>query len=109
MSGRLKGAIHTHGGLCRWEMVAVAHEANSTRPDGTSVAETALPEAKDVTGTVMSSDQRVVVITGASQGIGASLAKGFRDIGYGVVPPPAQWENSMPPETRLSWWSRAIS
>jgi NAD(P)-dependent dehydrogenase (short-subunit alcohol dehydrogenase family) len=33
----------------------------------------------------MHSDQKVVVITGASRGIGASLMKGFRDIGYGVV------------------------
>ena len=33
----------------------------------------------------MPSEQKVVVITGASQGIGASLAKGFRDIGYGVI------------------------
>ena len=33
----------------------------------------------------MSSQQKVVVITGASRGIGASLVKGFRAIGYGVV------------------------
>src|ERR1700719_3888042 len=33
----------------------------------------------------MSSDQKVVVITGASRGIGASLMRGFREIGYGVV------------------------
>ena len=33
----------------------------------------------------MSSEQKVVVITGASKGIGASLMKGFREIGYGVV------------------------
>jgi NAD(P)-dependent dehydrogenase (short-subunit alcohol dehydrogenase family) len=30
-------------------------------------------------------EQKVVVITGASQGIGAGLIKGFREIGYGVV------------------------
>jgi NAD(P)-dependent dehydrogenase (short-subunit alcohol dehydrogenase family) len=30
-------------------------------------------------------EQKVVVITGASQGIGAALIKGFREIGYGVV------------------------
>jgi NAD(P)-dependent dehydrogenase (short-subunit alcohol dehydrogenase family) len=30
-------------------------------------------------------EQRVVVITGASRGIGAGLIKGFREIGYGVV------------------------
>ena len=29
--------------------------------------------------------QKVVVITGASRGIGASLVEGFRNIGYGVV------------------------
>jgi NAD(P)-dependent dehydrogenase (short-subunit alcohol dehydrogenase family) len=33
----------------------------------------------------MASEQKVAVITGASQGIGASLVKGFREIGYGVV------------------------
>jgi len=33
----------------------------------------------------MSSRQKVAVITGASRGIGASLVKGFRAIGYGVV------------------------
>jgi len=30
-------------------------------------------------------EQNVVVITGASRGIGASLVEGFRNIGYGVV------------------------
>jgi hypothetical protein len=38
-----------------------------------------------MTGTIMLSEQKVAVITGASQGIGASLMKGFREIGYGVV------------------------
>jgi NAD(P)-dependent dehydrogenase (short-subunit alcohol dehydrogenase family) len=33
----------------------------------------------------MISEQKVAVITGASQGIGAGLVKGFRAIGYGVV------------------------
>jgi len=33
----------------------------------------------------MSSEQKVVVITDASQGIGESLMKGFRETGYGVV------------------------
>lgn len=33
----------------------------------------------------MPSEQKVVIISGASRGIGATLAKGFRDIGYGVV------------------------
>ena len=33
----------------------------------------------------MSPEQKVVVITGASRGIGASLTKGFRELGYGVV------------------------
>src|SRR5262245_36347799 len=33
----------------------------------------------------MSPDQKVVVITGASRGIGSSLVKGFRELGYGVV------------------------
>ena len=33
----------------------------------------------------MSSQQKVVVIAGASQGIGASLVKGFCQIGYAVV------------------------
>jgi NAD(P)-dependent dehydrogenase (short-subunit alcohol dehydrogenase family) len=33
----------------------------------------------------MPSDHKVVVITGASRGIGASLMRGFREVGYGVV------------------------
>ena len=33
----------------------------------------------------MASEQKVVVITGASRGIGASLVEGFRKIGYSVV------------------------
>ena len=33
----------------------------------------------------MQAEQKVVVVTGASQGIGASLVKGFRALGYGVV------------------------
>lgn len=33
----------------------------------------------------MGSEQKVAVITGASQGIGASLVEGFRHLGYGVV------------------------
>ena len=33
----------------------------------------------------MSSEQKVAIITGASQGIGASLVKAYRDIGYRVV------------------------
>jgi NAD(P)-dependent dehydrogenase (short-subunit alcohol dehydrogenase family) len=38
-----------------------------------------------ITGTIMAFEQKVVVITGASRGIGASLVEGFRKIGYGVV------------------------
>jgi len=34
---------------------------------------------------LMSADQKVAIVTGASQGIGASLVKAFREIGYGVV------------------------
>ena len=33
----------------------------------------------------MDTGQKVVVITGASRGIGAELVKGFRGIGYAVV------------------------
>ena len=33
----------------------------------------------------MRSDRKVAIITGASQGIGAGLVRGFREIGYGVV------------------------
>jgi short-subunit dehydrogenase len=33
----------------------------------------------------MVSEQKVAVITGASQGIGAGLVKGFREIDCGVV------------------------
>src|ERR1700735_2753646 len=36
-------------------------------------------------GHLMSSEQKVAIVTGASQGIGASLVKAYRDIGYGVV------------------------
>ena len=34
---------------------------------------------------LMSSEQKVAIVTGASQGIGASLVKAYRDMGYGVV------------------------
>jgi len=33
----------------------------------------------------MGAEQKVVIITGASQGIGADLVKGFRDRNYRVV------------------------
>jgi NAD(P)-dependent dehydrogenase (short-subunit alcohol dehydrogenase family) len=33
----------------------------------------------------MASERKVAIITGASQGIGASVMEGFRQIGYGVV------------------------
>jgi NAD(P)-dependent dehydrogenase (short-subunit alcohol dehydrogenase family) len=33
----------------------------------------------------MATERKVAIITGASQGIGAGLVEGFRDIGYGVV------------------------
>jgi len=33
----------------------------------------------------MALERKVAVITGASQGIGASVMEGFRQIGYGVV------------------------
>ena len=33
----------------------------------------------------MHSEKKVAVITGASQGIGASLVQGFRDIGYDII------------------------
>lgn len=35
--------------------------------------------------TIVPSEQKVAIITGASQGIGAALMRGFREIGYGVV------------------------
>jgi NAD(P)-dependent dehydrogenase (short-subunit alcohol dehydrogenase family) len=34
---------------------------------------------------VMASERKVAIITGASQGIGASVMEGFRQLGYGVV------------------------
>jgi len=33
----------------------------------------------------MSSDRKIAVITGASQGMGAALVEAYRDRGYGVV------------------------
>jgi len=36
-------------------------------------------------GLFLNPDQKVVVITGASRGMGADLVKGFRGIGYGVI------------------------
>ena len=33
----------------------------------------------------MSSEQKVVIVTGASQGIGAGLVRAYRDRGYRVV------------------------
>ena len=38
-----------------------------------------------IAGTIVPAEQKVVVVTGASQGIGAGLVQGFRKIGYGVV------------------------
>jgi NAD(P)-dependent dehydrogenase (short-subunit alcohol dehydrogenase family) len=37
------------------------------------------------TGAIMTSEQKIVVITGATRGIGAGLLKGFHESGYGVV------------------------
>jgi NAD(P)-dependent dehydrogenase (short-subunit alcohol dehydrogenase family) len=48
--------------------------------------------------TILASEQEVAVITGASQGIGASLVKGFREIGYGIV---ANWSRQ--------WMQRAAT
>ena len=33
----------------------------------------------------MTQAQKVVIVTGASQGIGAGIVKGYRDAGYAVV------------------------
>jgi NAD(P)-dependent dehydrogenase (short-subunit alcohol dehydrogenase family) len=38
-----------------------------------------------IAGTIIPAEQKVVVITGASQGIGAGLVQEFRKIGYSVV------------------------
>jgi hypothetical protein len=48
--------------------------------------------------TILASEQKVAVTTGASQGIGASLVKGFREIGYGIV---ANWSRQ--------WMQRAAT
>src|SRR5580693_4309123 len=40
---------------------------------------------KDEGETSMSSERKVAVITGASQGMGAALVDAYRDRGYGVV------------------------
>ena len=42
----------------------------------------------------MSPEQKVVVITGASRGIGAGLTRGFRALGYGVVANARSLENT---------------
>jgi NAD(P)-dependent dehydrogenase (short-subunit alcohol dehydrogenase family) len=38
-----------------------------------------------IAGTIIRAEQKVVIITGASQGIGVGLVQGFRKIGYSVV------------------------
>jgi len=43
------------------------------------------PLAADVTRIIMSNERKVAIVTGASQGIGAALVKGFRDRNYRVV------------------------
>jgi NAD(P)-dependent dehydrogenase (short-subunit alcohol dehydrogenase family) len=53
--------------------------------DGIVPRSTALRCGLDWEANLMSSEQKVAIVTGASQGIGASLVKAYRDIGYGVV------------------------
>src|SRR5579871_1217580 len=49
---------------------------------GIVVRDSGLPKAKE---TSVSSEQKVAVITGASQGIGAALVKAYRSRGYRIV------------------------
>src|SRR5260370_41437298 len=62
---------------------------NATLREHLAVNESGLPSSSSrqllPEGTIMPSEQKVVVITGASKGIGARLMKGFRESGYGVV------------------------
>jgi NAD(P)-dependent dehydrogenase (short-subunit alcohol dehydrogenase family) len=41
------------------------------------------PQSKEVT--IMSNQQKVAIVTGASQGIGAGIVRAYRDAGYAVV------------------------
>src|SRR5882762_7781246 len=43
------------------------------------------PTSSDESGVTVPDSQRVAIITGASQGIGAGLVAGFRRAGYAVV------------------------
>jgi NAD(P)-dependent dehydrogenase (short-subunit alcohol dehydrogenase family) len=53
-----------------------------TTPQGRPAA---IPQAGDIVEAVMSNEQKVAIITGASQGIGAGLVKAYRDRNYRVV------------------------
>jgi NAD(P)-dependent dehydrogenase (short-subunit alcohol dehydrogenase family) len=51
----------------------------------------------------MRSDRKVAIITGASRGIGASLVKSFREIGYDVVANSRSIRKSHPPHDSAVW------
>jgi NAD(P)-dependent dehydrogenase (short-subunit alcohol dehydrogenase family) len=50
-----------------------------------SIEAAILPLHSEITEAIMGAEQKVVIITGASQGIGAELVKGYRDRNYRVV------------------------
>ena len=56
----------------------------------------------------MSSEQKVAIITGASQGIGAGAVQAYRKLGYAVVANSRHITSSADPETGARLVDRAV-